>query len=45
MASVKMLMHNEFLLNRFIAVSGMRPNKRIFEKLWQEGVKFAAIAA
>jgi hypothetical protein len=31
MASIKVLMHNEFLLNRFIALSGIRPNKRIIE--------------
>ena len=44
-ASVKVMMHNAFLLKRFIAVSGIRPNKRLNAKLFKELIEFAAIAA
>ena len=37
MASIKTMMHNAFMLERFIAVSGIRPNRNLIE--------FAAIAA
>lgn len=45
MASVKVLCHNIFLMKRFIAVLGIQPNQEINRRLWEEGVKFAAIAA
>ena len=45
MASVKVLCHNLFLMQRFISVLGIQPNQEINRRLWEEGVKFAAIAA
>lgn len=45
MASVKVLCHNIFLMQRFISISGMKPNQEINRRLWEEGIKFAAIAA
>lgn len=45
MTSVKVLCHNLFLMQRFISVLGIKPNTEINRKLWEEGVKFAAIAA
>ena len=45
MASVKVLCHNLFLMQRFISVLGIQPNKEINRRLWEEGIKFAAIAA
>lgn len=45
MASVKVLCHNLFLMQRFISVLGIKPNQEISRRLWEEGVKFAAIAA
>jgi len=45
MASLKTMMHNAFLLQRFICVSGIRPNKRLNDKLFKELIEFAAIAA
>jgi hypothetical protein len=45
MTSVKVLCHNLFLLQRFIAVLGVKPNREINRRLWEEGIKFAAIAA
>jgi len=45
MTSVKMLCHNLFLMQRFISVLGIQPNEEINQRLWEEGVKFAAIAA
>lgn len=45
MASVKVLCHNIFLMQRFISVSGIKPNKEINRRLWEEGIKFAAVAA
>lgn len=45
MASVKVLCHNLFLMQRFISVLGIKPNQEINRRLWEEGVKFAAIAA
>lgn len=44
-ASTKVMMHNAFLLERFIAVSGIRPNKRLNAKLFKELIEFATIAA
>ncbi|WP_321436018.1 transposase [uncultured Bacteroides sp.] len=45
MASLKTMMHNTFLLQRFICASGIRPNKRLNDKLFKELIEFAAIAA
>jgi hypothetical protein len=45
MASVKVLCHNIFLMQQFISVLGIEPNPNINRKLWEEGIKFAAIAA
>lgn len=45
MASVKVLCHNIFLMQRFISVLGIKPNEEINRRLWEEGIKFAAIAA
>ncbi len=45
MASVKVLCHNLFLMQRFISVLGITPNQEINRRLWEEGIKFAAIAA
>lgn len=45
MASVKVLCHNIFLMQRFISVLGIKPNKEINRRLWEEGIRFAAIAA
>ncbi|BEG99244.1 hypothetical protein BSYN_15090 [Bacteroides sedimenti] len=39
------MMHNAFLLQRFIAPSGIRPNKGLFDMLVKELIEFAAIAA
>ena len=45
MVSLKTMMHNAFLLQRFICVSGIRPNKRLNDNLFKELIEFAAIAA
>jgi hypothetical protein len=45
MASCKTMLHNAFLLERFICVSGIKPNRRLNDKLVKELVEFAAIAA
>ncbi len=45
MASCKTMIHNAYLLERFIRVSGIRPNRRLNDKLVKELVEFAAIAA
>ena len=45
MASVKVLCHNIFLMQRFISVLGIEPNPEINRKLWEETIKFAVIAA
>lgn len=45
MASVKVLCHNAFLMQRFISIPGIKPDQEINRRLWEEGVKFAAIAA
>jgi len=45
MASLKTMIHNEYLLQRFICVSGIKPNKRLNDKLFKELVEFDAIAA
>ena len=45
MASVKVLCHNLFLMQRFISVLGIKPDKEINRRLWKEGVKFAVTAA
>lgn len=36
---------NIFLMQRVISVLGIQPNKEINRRLWEESVKFAAIAA
>ena len=45
MASCKTMMHNAYLLERFISVSGIKPNRRLNDKLVKEVVEFAAIVA
>lgn len=45
MASIKTMMNNTFLMQRFIRVSGIKPNKRLNDKLFKELIVFAAIAA
>jgi len=45
MASCKTMIHNAYLLERFICVSGLKPNRRLNDKLVKELVEFAAIAA
>ena len=44
-ASIKTMMHNAFLLERFIAVSGIKPNRNLNDRLFKELIEFAAIAA
>jgi hypothetical protein len=39
------MIHNTYLLELFIRVSGMRPNRRLNDKLVKELIEFAAIAA
>jgi hypothetical protein len=45
MISCKTMLHNAFLLERFICVSGIKPDRRLNDKLVKELVEFAAIAA
>ena len=45
MASCKTMIHNAYLLERFICVSGIKPNRRLNDKLVKELVEFAASAA
>jgi len=45
MASHKAIIHNAYLLEQFIYVSGIKPNKRLNDKLFKELVEFAAMAA
>lgn len=45
MASVKVLCYNTFLIQRFISVLGIKPDPEINRRLWEEGVRFAEIAA
>lgn len=45
MTSLKVLIHNAYLLERFIRLSGIRPNKRLNERLIREIVEFNAIVA
>ena len=45
MMSVKVLCHNIFLMRRFISILGIEPDEEINRKLWEEGIRFAAIAA
>ena len=42
--SHKAMIHNAYLLERFICVSGIKPNKRLNDKLFKELVEFAAMA-
>ena len=45
MSSVKVLCNDIFLMQRFMAVLGIKPNEEINRRLWEEGIRFAAIAA
>jgi len=45
MISIKTMIHNVFLLQRFIALSGIRPNKNLNDKLVKGLIEFATIAA
>ncbi|MDR0430139.1 MAG: transposase [Tannerellaceae bacterium] len=45
MATTKVLLHNIFLLQRFIDVSGYKPDDEINRMFWKEVVHFADIAA
>jgi hypothetical protein len=45
MASLKTMMHNAFLLQSFISVSGIRTNKRLNQKLFKKLIAFATITA
>lgn len=45
MTSIKVMMHNVFMLERFICVSGIKPNKALNDKLVKELIEFAAVAA
>ncbi len=45
MSSCKTMIHNAYLLERFICLSGIRPNRRLNDKLVKELIEFAAIAA
>jgi hypothetical protein len=44
MASHKAMIHNAFLFERFICVSGIKPNKKLNDKLVKELIEFATIA-
>ncbi len=44
-ASCKTLIHNDCLFERFICVSGIKPDRRLNEKLVKELLEFVAIAA
>ncbi|MDR2408638.1 MAG: hypothetical protein LBE13_11085 [Bacteroidales bacterium] len=44
MASCKLMIHNACLLERFIHVFGIRPNRRLNDKLVKELIEFEAIA-
>lgn len=43
--SCKSIIHNAYMLNRFICVSGLRPNPLVIDKLFKELVLFTARAA
>ena len=45
MASCKTMIHNAYMLERFICVSGIKPNRRLNDKLVKELIEFAASAA
>ena len=45
MASCKTMIHNAYLLERFICVSAIKPNRRLIDKLVKAFIEFAAIAA
>jgi hypothetical protein len=45
MASCKTMIHNAYLLERFICVSDIKPNRRLNDKLVKELIEFAASAA
>ena len=41
----KGIMPQHFLMQRFISISGIKPDEEINRKLWEEGIRFTAIAA
>ncbi|KAA5427869.1 hypothetical protein F2Y83_05105 [Bacteroides cellulosilyticus] len=45
MASVKVLYHNLFLIQRFIFMLGNKPDEETNRRLWKEEVKLAVIAS
>ena len=44
-SSCKSIIHNAYMLNRFICVSGLRPDPQVIDKLFKELVLFTARAA
>lgn len=44
-SSCKSIIHNAYMLNRFICVSGLKPNPQVIDKLFKELVLFTARAA
>lgn len=44
MASFKSMMHNAYMLEGFIHVSDLRPNRKLNDKLIKELIEFVAIA-
>lgn len=44
-SSCKSVIHNAYMLNRFICVSGLQPNPQVIDKLFKELVLFTARAA
>ena len=44
-SSCKTMIHNAYILERFICVSGITPNKQVIDKLFKELILFSARAA
>jgi hypothetical protein len=44
-SSCKSMIHNAYMLERFICVSGLRPNPQVIDKLFKELVLFTSRAA
>ena len=44
-SSCKSIIHNTYMLNRFICVSGLQPDPQVIDKLFKELVLFTARAA
>lgn len=44
-SSCKSIIHNAYMLNRFICVSGLQPDPQVIDKLFKELVLFTARAA